>query len=85
MSKSRILTGHVDFALDGYEFKPLAFLIKPVNPLRLERVLFQAEELLGKTERKPRRIDGSRRLLYYVIIASPDDACAGRFGQNHFI
>ena len=47
------LTGHVDFALDGYEFKPLAFLIKPVNPLRLERVLFQAEELLGKTERKP--------------------------------
>lgn len=46
------LTGHVDFALDGYEFNPLDFLIKPVNPLRLERVLLQAEELLGKREKK---------------------------------
>ena len=47
------LTGHVDLALDGYEFKPLDFLIKPVNPLRLERVLLQAEELLGTREKKP--------------------------------
>lgn len=46
------LTGHVDFALNGYEFKPLDFLIKPVNPLRLERVILQAEELLGKRETK---------------------------------
>lgn len=46
------LTGHVDFALDGYEFNPLDFLIKPVNPLRLDRALLQAEELLGRRERK---------------------------------
>ena len=46
------LTGHVDCALDGYEFNPLDFLIKPVNPLRLEKVLLQAEELLGKREKK---------------------------------
>lgn len=46
------LTGHVDFALNGYEFKPLDFLIKPVNPLRLERVLLQAGELLGAREKK---------------------------------
>ncbi len=42
------LTGHVDFALNGYEFQPLDFLIKPVNPLRLERVILQAEEQLRK-------------------------------------
>ena len=46
------LTGHVDFALNGYEFQPLDFLIKPVNPLRLERVILQAEELLGKRRQK---------------------------------
>lgn len=46
------LTGHVDFALDGYEFKPLDFLIKPVNPIRLERVLLQARDLLEKREVK---------------------------------
>ena len=46
------LTGHVHFALNGYEFQPLDFLIKPVNPLRLERVILQAEELLGKRRQK---------------------------------
>lgn len=44
------LTGHVDFALDGYEYKPLDFLIKPVNPLRLERVLLQAKKQLEDSE-----------------------------------
>ena len=46
------LTGHVDFALNGYEFKPLDFLIKPVNLMRLERVILQAEDLLAKREQK---------------------------------
>lgn len=46
------LTGHVDLALEGYEFKPLDFLIKPVNLLRLERVLLQARERLENQEQK---------------------------------
>lgn len=53
------LTGHVDFALDGYEFKPLDFLIKPVNPLRLERVLLRAREQIeaaGATQENSVRI-----------------------------
>lgn len=40
------LTGHVEFALDGYEFKPLDFLTKPVNPLRLEQALRRARAQL---------------------------------------
>lgn len=40
------LTGHVDFALEGYDYAPVDFLVKPVNPLRLERALRRAEELL---------------------------------------
>lgn len=44
------LTGHVGFAVDGYEYKPLDFLIKPVNLLRLERVLLRARELKEKVE-----------------------------------
>lgn len=46
------LTGHVDFALNGYEFKPLDFLVKPVNLMRLERVILQAEEQLAKRDQK---------------------------------
>ncbi len=46
------LTGHVDFALDGYEYKPLDFLVKPVNTLRVERVLLRAREALEGRERR---------------------------------
>lgn len=52
------LTGHVDFALDGYEYKPLDFLIKPVSPLRLERVLLRAQKQLE--EEKPPRESPAR-------------------------
>ncbi len=37
-------TGHTDFALDGYSYQPLSFLIKPISISRLERVLELAEE-----------------------------------------
>lgn len=47
------LTGHVDFALDGYEYKPLDFLIKPVNLLRLERVLLRAKDQLETARNIP--------------------------------
>lgn len=51
------LTGHVDFALNGYEFKPLDFLIKPVNLMRLERVLLRAkDEFEGQTASSAVRI-----------------------------
>jgi two-component system, LytTR family, response regulator len=33
------VTGHTDYALYGYELYPLDFLIKPINPLRLEQCL----------------------------------------------
>lgn len=47
-------TGHVDFALDGYEYKPLDFIVKPVNLPRLERVLLRAREALEERQ-SPRR------------------------------
>lgn len=46
------LTGHVDFALEGYEFHPLDFLIKPLNLIQLERVLLHARNLLENQEQK---------------------------------
>lgn len=53
------LTGHVDFALEGYEYAPVDFLVKPVNPLRLERALHRAEELLAGRREYP---DGDERI-----------------------
>lgn len=39
------LTGHTDLALDGYEYQPIDFLIKPVNILRLEQALSKAKNI----------------------------------------
>ena len=38
------LTGHTDFAVDGYAYQPLSFLVKPISISRLERILELAEE-----------------------------------------
>ncbi len=38
------VTGHTDFALGGYNYQPLSFLIKPISISRLEKVLKLAEE-----------------------------------------
>ena len=38
------VTGHTDFALDGYSYQPLSFLIKPISVSRLESVLTLAEQ-----------------------------------------
>ncbi|PWW32701.1 MULTISPECIES: LytR/AlgR family response regulator transcription factor [Paenibacillus] len=51
------LTGNVDFALGGYEYRPVDFLIKPVPLLRLERALSKVRELKYSTkERKASQI-----------------------------
>jgi len=34
-----ILTGHVDLGAESYDYEPFDFLVKPVNPLRLERTM----------------------------------------------
>lgn len=39
------LTGHVDFALKGYEYQPIDFLTKPLNILRLEQALSRVKDL----------------------------------------
>lgn len=38
------LTGHVNFALEGYEYGPIDFLVKPIHALRLEQALLRAQE-----------------------------------------
>ncbi|MCQ1530472.1 LytR/AlgR family response regulator transcription factor [Lutispora saccharofermentans] len=41
------LTGYAGFALKGYEYRPVDFLTKPVNLLRLEQALSRVKELKG--------------------------------------
>ena len=41
------ITGHTDFAVDGYSYQPLSFLVKPISISRLERILELAKEKCG--------------------------------------
>lgn len=36
------LTGHSSYAIDGYDFQPVNFLTKPINPLKLEQTIREA-------------------------------------------
>lgn len=51
------VTGHTGFALNGYEYQPIDFLIKPINLLRLDKAMARVNELIyGKKAKKRTRI-----------------------------
>ena len=43
-------TGYAGYAVDGYEYQPADFLLKPVDPVRLERALSHVKERLHTTD-----------------------------------
>ncbi|WP_432355507.1 LytR/AlgR family response regulator transcription factor [Sporosarcina sp. A2] len=45
------VTGHAGFALDGYDYRPLDFLIKPINFFRLEKAMRVVESYFQDTAR----------------------------------
>ena len=45
------LTGYADFAVDGYLYGPVDFLVKPVSRDRLDRAMARLSERLGQERR----------------------------------
>lgn len=45
-----ILTGHVDYGAKSYDYEPFDFLVKPVDPLRLERTFTRFSRLQKEQE-----------------------------------
>lgn len=48
------LTGHSSYAIDGYDFQPVNFLTKPINPVKLEQTV-------GEIKRRIQRGGGQRK------------------------
>ena len=46
------LTGYADFAVDGYFYGPVDFLVKPVSRERLDHALVRLSERLGREEQR---------------------------------
>ena len=42
------VTNHSEYALQGYQYNPLGFLLKPVKPQKLEEVIDRASELFAR-------------------------------------
>ena len=57
------VTGHTDFAVDGYAYQPLSFLVKPISISRLERVLELARE---KTSARSETGAGGKQIGLHV-------------------
>ncbi len=68
------LTGFADFAVDGYLYGPVDFLVKPVSRERLERAVSRLRERLGREKRTEDekiglRMDGGFRVIDVRTIA----------------
>ncbi|UPK41104.1 LytR/AlgR family response regulator transcription factor [Paenibacillus pabuli] len=46
------LTGNVEFALTGYDFSPIDFLVKPVHVIRLEKALSKVRSVRRREKEK---------------------------------
>ena len=68
------LTGHSSYAIDGYDFQPVNFLTKPINPIKLEQTI---EEIKRRTQRTSGQRDAQLmfRLLQGYRILNVGDIC----------
>ena len=46
-------TGHTGYAVDGYEYQPADFLVKPINVMKVERALAHIRERMGAVPEPP--------------------------------
>jgi len=45
-------TGHASYAIDGYDFQPISFLTKPINPIKLERAIENVRNTLNHHQKR---------------------------------
>lgn len=61
------VTGHVEFALEGYDYNPADFLVKPINVLRLDKALSAVNALKHGTNKQNSKIgvqvDGGFKII----------------------
>lgn len=75
------LTGYADFALDGYSYGPVDFLLKPVSRERLEQTLSRVRERLAGRGARAARI-GIQMDSRYRIVNVRDLACLEKCGRK---
>lgn len=50
------VTGYADFALEGYEYSPIDFIVKPVENAKLHKVIFKVEKRYNEIYERKNKI-----------------------------
>lgn len=80
------LTGHSSYAIDGYDFQPVGFLTKPINPLKLRRTVDEALRRRGSMSQQ----SGAKLMFHlmqegYRILDVRDICCIERSSRKNFL
>lgn len=80
------LTGHSSYAIDGYDFHPVNFLTKPINPQKLRQTVDEVRRRRGDVAEQ-----GGAKLMFhlkaggYRILDVRDICCIERSSRKNYL
>lgn len=80
------LTGHSSYAIDGYDFHPVGFLTKPINPVKLRQTVEEVKRRRGSMSRQ-----SEAKLMFhlkqggYRILDVRDICCIERSSRKNYL
>ena len=80
------LTGHSSYAIAGYDFHPVGFLTKPINPVKLRQTVEEVKRRRGSMSRQ-----SEAKLMFhlkqggYRILDVRDICCIERSSRKNFL
>lgn len=82
------LTGHSSYAIDGYDFQPVNFLTKPINPAKLRQTIDEVQSRMSR--RTESKSQSSAKLMFhlshgYRIIDVKDICYIERLSRKNYL
>lgn len=82
------LTGHSSYAIDGYDFQPVNFLTKPINPAKLKQTVDEVQSRMNHRTENNRQ--SSAKLMFhlshgYRIIDVKDICYIERLSRKNYL
>jgi len=79
------LTGHSSYAIDGYDFQPVNFLTKPINPVKLAQTVEEIKKRMKRNTEQRRAQLMFRLLQGYRVIDVRDILFIERSDRKNFL
>ena len=79
------LTGHSSYAVDGYDFQPVNFLTKPINPVKLEQTVCEIRRRMQRSEGQRKAQLMFRLQQGYRIVDVRQICCIERRNRKNYL